>query len=103
MAARPQPHLIGLGVVGFVGINDFGVSGRNPREDRAVIRAGRADQGRANQLMFVVAADMRFVAIETLVVFAGVTGVSIGGAPFARGLGVGAFAAGFHPGSHPPA
>lgn len=47
-AVRPQPRLIGLGVVGFVGIDDLGVGGRNLRQDLAVILAGRADHGRAN-------------------------------------------------------
>src|SRR5665213_2039875 len=97
-AARPQPRLIGLGVVGFVGIDNLGVGGRNVRKNFAVILAGRADQGRADQLMLTVAADVGFVAIKTLVVFAGVTRVGIRRSSFARGLGGGTFAAGFHQG-----
>src|SRR5207249_3155195 len=95
-AARSQPRLIGLGVVGFVGVDHLAVGRRNLRQDRAVILAGRADQGRANQLMLPVAADVGFVAVEALVVFARVTGVGIRRAAFARGLSGGTFAAGFH-------
>ncbi len=35
------------------------------------------NQGRSNQIVFAVAADVRLVAIETLIVFAGVAGIGI--------------------------
>jgi hypothetical protein len=46
--------------------------------------------------MLAVSADMGFVTVEALVVFARVTRVGIRRATFARGLGVGAFTAGLH-------
>ena len=102
-AVRSQPDLIGLGVVGFVGIDDLGVSGGKLWQHRPIILAGRADDGGADQLMFAIAADVGFVAVEALVVFAGVAGIGIGGTAFARGLGVRTFTAGFDQGWRPPA
>ena len=63
-----------------------------------VVGVGRADDGRADQLVFTIAADVSFVAVVALAVFARVAGVGIGSLTGARRLGIRPFAAGLHQG-----
>src|SRR5262245_46954710 len=93
---RPQPRPVGFAVLGFVRVEGFGLDRGDLRQELTLILASGADHRRLNQLMFSIAADVRFVAVKTLAAFAGVTGVSVGGATFARGLSVRPLATGLN-------
>src|SRR5439155_8599831 len=57
-----QPRVIGFGVVGFVGVKTGAVGRGDTFQPVRVVGVGRANDGGPNQLVFAVAADVRFVA-----------------------------------------
>ena len=94
-AVLPQPGVIGFRVVGFVRVKTGAVGRGDARQQVRVVGIGRTDDRGPNELMLAIAANVGFVAVVALAVFARVTRLGIRSLSSPRGLGVGTFAAGF--------